>query len=95
MFNRKHWFIDLNFKSVIGYLLRKLSIVFGSCRNFCLCSISIPGEEFTRGVRPKEAEEATSDLLKYMGRDPKYKKANGHNPSWLFTGLGLGKRSLT
>jgi hypothetical protein len=53
--------------------------------------VLFPGEEFTRGVRNKEAEKATSDLLKYMGRDPKYKKANGHNPSWLFTGLGLGK----
>jgi hypothetical protein len=54
--------------------------------------VIFPGKEFnTRGVR---AEEATSDLLKYMGKDPKYKKANGYNPSWLFTGMGLGKRSV-
>jgi hypothetical protein len=61
--------------------------------NLCLCSISRRGIYY--GVRTEDREEATSDLLKYMGREPKYKKANGRNPSRLFTGLRLGKRSRT
>ncbi|XP_035701705.1 uncharacterized protein LOC118433653 isoform X2 [Folsomia candida] len=36
----------------------------------------------------------SDDMLAFMGRDPKYKKANNYNPAWLFTNLGLGKRSV-
>jgi hypothetical protein len=81
------------FISILRYLQRKLHSGFLTAFAVMCVYVLFLGEEFTRGVRTKEAEEATLDLLKYMGRDPKYRKANGHNPSWLFTGLGLGKRS--
>ncbi|ODM98610.1 hypothetical protein Ocin01_08069, partial [Orchesella cincta] len=61
-------------------------------RSFNFESKPIPSQRSMVG-KAQPDDEKGKDLLKFLRRTQDYPRANNYNPAWLFTNLGLGKRS--